>query len=364
MVDARAEWLSNEPTGPALSLSDLLPPSSRQDLISTLPGITPSTPAPYSAPYSSRSTVETLEYSQPVPHPPQITATETSDEQRTEWCVDFGSVLTTMETFELWTAIDRGEVLRWMRVWREGMECWTPVGEVSELALAFQTPPSSSSRTPEPIILPPPLESLAPGEAPTLSRPQHPSLPDEGRPPADTLVSGQRQPSLEQISHTFLPAPIFRRAGAHFWAALGSAVAATVISAAIISAEPPRAPLRAEDLGAAVPPSEPTLVSGAAAPLEATALSIAAAASEAPAPSIAAVPPASAAAPLDAPEPPAAVAVPPSSVPAVASSVPAVPRAPGSKRDPHAVPPRARHDENGQRRLRRSSISGNRLYGW
>ena len=46
-----------------------------------------------------------------------------------------------MTTIELWTALDWGEIQAYVRVWREGMECWTPAGEVPELACALVNAP-------------------------------------------------------------------------------------------------------------------------------------------------------------------------------------------------------------------------------
>jgi hypothetical protein len=56
-------------------------------------------------------------------------------EPRAEWCVDFGDLLAAMESSELCAAIDRGEVTPTMRVWREGLPCWTPVEDLPELGV-------------------------------------------------------------------------------------------------------------------------------------------------------------------------------------------------------------------------------------
>jgi hypothetical protein len=70
-----------------------------------------------------------------------------------EWCVDLGSSLETMSTFELWTALSAATIPRHTRVWREGMECWTPALEVDELACAvldaYDSTPSPSTVTVE-----------------------------------------------------------------------------------------------------------------------------------------------------------------------------------------------------------------------
>lgn len=50
-----------------------------------------------------------------------------------EWCVDVDGTLAPMDDAELWDALDRGEVSREMRVWRSGLEGWTPVEDLPEL---------------------------------------------------------------------------------------------------------------------------------------------------------------------------------------------------------------------------------------
>lgn len=336
MIDVRANWTSEALKGPRLSVADLLPPSSRQELIPTLPGIAlESIPAPYSASYSSRPLAETKEYSGPVSQEcPTFAPQGAPEDPRTEWCVDLGSVLSTMDTFELWAAIDRGDVSASMRVWREGMECWTPVGQVSELALALNT---ASSRTPEPVTL------HAVPSAPSF--PELPPAPppcDEVRPQLSTLVSGPRTSSWERLSQKILPPPSRSRARAHFWVAFGSAVSATAITAAVISAEPPRATSSSSESAAATPQNAPSL-RAAAAPQNAPSLG-AAAPPSAPSPALEAVEP----------EPPAAVAAP---LPAASSATTPAPRASALR----AAPPRPRYDERGQHRLRRS---GKHPYGW
>jgi hypothetical protein len=371
MIAASANWTNETSQGFRLSLDDLLPPSSRQELISTLPGIAPpSSVAPYSAPCSSRPMAETQTYSGPISSqafPSEPLAPEGLLEERTDWCVDLGSVLASMDTFELWEAIDRGHVRAEMRVWREGMECWTPIGQVSELTLALL---SASSRTPEPVsfdadsadsapplaLMAPPvplaplapmgtLALMAPMAPPALMAPMAPLAPlalrafepaftpppEEVRPVLETLVSGPQQSGWERISQKILPPPSRKRARAHFWVALGSAIAATAITAAVISAEPPRAGIVGDDYAAAAPPSAPSI--GAVAP--------------APTPALEAAP-----APR-APEPAAATVAPPPPVTAAKAFVP-----PPSA--PRSIGPRLRHEERGQHRLRRSA---SRPYG-
>ncbi len=137
------------------------------------------------------------------------------------WCVDTGGLMHTMTTFELWEALERGDVLAWMRVWREGMECWTPVGEIPELACAI-------AGTPAPPLEP---EALPDAEAPTgpLHTPS-PSLADSGTPPPASAIRP-------------ITAPARLRLHGARWLALGSAVAiAAVISALFVHQHAPAPP--------------------------------------------------------------------------------------------------------------------------
>ncbi|WP_437754646.1 hypothetical protein [Sorangium sp. So ce1389] len=67
-----------------------------------------------------------------------------SREEPTEskpWCVDHGDRLEAMSTVELWRALELGELPHSTRVWREGIECWTPAGEVKALGWTLSQPP-------------------------------------------------------------------------------------------------------------------------------------------------------------------------------------------------------------------------------
>ncbi|WP_199693419.1 DUF4339 domain-containing protein, partial [Sorangium cellulosum] len=57
------------------------------------------------------------------------------------WCVDHGDHLEAMSTVELWRALEEGELPHSTRVWREGLECWTPAGEVKALGWTISQPP-------------------------------------------------------------------------------------------------------------------------------------------------------------------------------------------------------------------------------
>ncbi|WP_437936726.1 hypothetical protein [Sorangium sp. So ce341] len=57
------------------------------------------------------------------------------------WCVDHGDWLEAMSTVALWRALELGELPHSTRVWREGLECWTPAGEVKALGWTVSQPP-------------------------------------------------------------------------------------------------------------------------------------------------------------------------------------------------------------------------------
>jgi hypothetical protein len=143
-----------------------------------------------------------------------------------EWCVDLGATMITKTTFDLWTAIEQGEIGGSMLVWREGMECWTPVDHVGELALALEAaPPAAPEASPEP------------AEATTNPEVRRP--PPAADPPR---ISSRRQ------------VPV--RSGR--WVALGSAVAASAIAAAALTtflAQPPPS----ESSGAREPAAAPVM---------------------------------------------------------------------------------------------------------
>jgi hypothetical protein len=148
-----------------------------------------------------------------------------------EWCVDLGASMITKTTFELWTAIEQGEVRGHMLVWREGMECWTPVERVGELICALERAPT----------LVPAEPSTEPAEAttnPELRRPV-------SEPPR---ASSRRRVPVR---------------GGGKWIALGSAVAASAISAAALTtllAQPATAPSGMREAAAAAAPARQGVV--------------------------------------------------------------------------------------------------------
>lgn len=124
-----------------------------------------------------------------------------------EWCVDLGAKLITRTTFELWAAIEQGEIGGSMLVWREGMECWTPVDRVGELSCALEAAPPAPEPSPEPT------------EATTNPEVRRPAI--EAEPPR---ISSRRRVPVRAAN-----------AGGGKWVALGSAVAASAIAAAALT---------------------------------------------------------------------------------------------------------------------------------
>lgn len=88
---------------------------------------------------SSAPTIpEALRVASPVP--PSGERVSEVDDKPVLWCVDDGQDLTARSTFEVWMAVSSGELCGTTLVWREGMECWTPLQDVFELACAIPSP--------------------------------------------------------------------------------------------------------------------------------------------------------------------------------------------------------------------------------
>jgi hypothetical protein len=186
-----------------------------------------SAPVSEPPPSSGRSEAETMPYAAPFSDGSSSPFTARGAQ---DWCVDVGHELRTMSTFELWQAIERAEVLAPMRVWREGMECWTPIGDLAEFSLALasaRTPePASIDATPGPAkhaLTPAPAElDHADGSARTPAPPANDAAPRSGLRPFASRLGG---------------------AGGARWIGLGSAVALTaIVSALLVSSTPAPAP--------------------------------------------------------------------------------------------------------------------------
>jgi hypothetical protein len=154
-----------------------------------------------------------------------------------DWCVDRGADLLTMSTFELWAALERGEIAAWMRVWREGMECWTPAGELLELSWATAGTPqpsiqaeamaSEATTGPVPLLEPSPVPREASGAPRESSRAPR----EVSRVPEIAAAPSLPRPELSRA-----PAPSRVQAHAGRWVAAGSLVAAVAIAAAFFVA--------------------------------------------------------------------------------------------------------------------------------
>ena len=181
-------------------------------------------------PSSGRSEAATQPYTDA--YADTLAAPSSLREGESEWCVDTGALFHTMTTFELWEALERGQVLAWMRVWREGMECWTAVGEIAEFAWALVSIPAPLPAPPEPL--------------------PEPELPADAHTGPTPTVAPEPPPPSSAVRPVVRP---LRGAG---WIALGSAVAlAAVITAILVRlAAPPPAPLATSGASAPVEPVE------------------------------------------------------------------------------------------------------------
>lgn len=210
----------------------------------------------------------TMSYSDPGADPFAAVVGSHKGRAKPEWCVDFGVVLEAMTTFELWNAIERGDVTVRARVWREGLECWTPVDRLPELSLAVARSPSPSE-----VRLSGPR-----AEAPSL-RAERISLPPESSPRSQdlpTLPAAPKalasDPRVEQAARVEQSAQSARRArveprdsvspaarrwgsfrarGGH-WIALGASVGALSTAIALARTSPAEPPGRAMDAQSAV----------------------------------------------------------------------------------------------------------------
>jgi len=154
-----------------------------------------------------------------------------------EWCADLGHCLQALTTFDLWMALARGELSRKTRVWRDGMDAWTPVEDVPELALAiadgvsFDPPlatPTPLAATVRAAEVRTPLTFTATeastGDPPNVGDPNSPHIPSE--PIAIPLRSF---PTLRSVREGFAPS---RRGALQF--AAGCAVAAFALTFAFL----------------------------------------------------------------------------------------------------------------------------------
>jgi len=136
-----------------------------------------------------------------------------------EWCVDTGGALVPMSTFELWNAIEQGGVAKDARAWCEGLECWTPIERIASHMATSHTPMSA---TPTPAATEATTNPTAPApvalEASVEEDAESAAQPARGR-----RATAQSLAALRA-----------RRPRGVFGVALGSAVAAAAVSAALL----------------------------------------------------------------------------------------------------------------------------------
>jgi hypothetical protein len=188
----------------------------------------------------ARSAADTLRYADADPFADTMAVPESPTSARLarpDWCVDLPPLLLTMSTFELWAAIEQARVTPEIRVWREGLECWTRVDHLPELGWALPVTPA------------PPVET-APASTPVSFAPPAAAPPRRDEPRPATAPP----PSLSLVQATPRQAP-----GGGRWIALGSAVAAASLATAIL----------VMTFRAPSPPPAPQAFAGAAPPVEA-----------------------------------------------------------------------------------------------
>ena len=64
------------------------------------------------------------------------------------WCVDLGHAIVCMSTAELCELVERATLDCNTRVWRDGMGCWTPLGELDQSEIDGAVPPPPLAATP------------------------------------------------------------------------------------------------------------------------------------------------------------------------------------------------------------------------
>jgi hypothetical protein len=133
------------------------------------------------------------------------------------WCVERGASLEAMSTAALWRALDAGILPPETRVWREGLECWTPASQVRELrwtVARLSTPPGAAEDRGEGAVV---SAGLTPAElgvvqqwaaaaAPRVPEPP-PGSSREERSELPTLMSTPEPSDPDQLSPISLELP-------------------------------------------------------------------------------------------------------------------------------------------------------------
>jgi len=155
-----------------------------------------------------------------------------------DWCVDLRPLLCAMSTADLWAAAVDGKVDRDMRAWRLGLECWTRLADIPEVAGAFEPlePLESLELAPmsEAAVTPPAVEITS---LPMLDRSPPVTSPVEwaGASRGGAAVAPpELLPWREVIAGRLRGALIGAR-----WIAAGSAIAGAFIGLSLVSTAPP-----------------------------------------------------------------------------------------------------------------------------
>ncbi|MDI1450056.1 DUF4339 domain-containing protein [Polyangium sp. 6x1] len=182
-----------------------------------------------------------------------------------EWCVELGDGLRAMTTFELWMALARGEIGAETTVWRDGMEGWTQIAQIPELAYAL----ADSVSFDPPLVTPAPLPDVA--LTPARGEARTPltftgAVAQTGDPPRVRSAEGDETHS-EPISLPLRAWPFGRKGGSRGSFAgqgglsfmLGCVVAVTAVGVALVHRGIAPVVLSGQGVGA----DRPTLVAGA-----------------------------------------------------------------------------------------------------
>lgn len=170
-------------------------------------------------------------------------ATPTASDDMLEWCVERSGALCAMTWTELWQAIVDGDVRRGARVWREGLECWTPVEAVPELAGAFTWLSTLDFEVAFNTAVTPPAVEIAPLPPPPDLAPGASGAPASSvRPVAWDARAPRPEAPVRVGARSFLARLVSDLVSAR-WTAAGAVVAAVSIGASvsIVSAPPHRA---------------------------------------------------------------------------------------------------------------------------
>jgi hypothetical protein len=154
------------------------------------------------------------------------------------WCVDRGATLTAMSTDELLRAISIGEISAASRVWCEGLDGWTRISDVPEIASLFSFEADLATLPAVEIASPTGFSSRG-APTPELSQFDTPSAAPVARPVSSSDGRAARRKTNLDTSRRRMAL-----GGDAFWIGGGLCVAAAAIGVALFQspslAAPPR----------------------------------------------------------------------------------------------------------------------------